>query len=737
MKKQLSISGMTCASCVAHVEGALLRVPGVNQAVVNLATESAEVSVVDDNVPGNIEAELVRAVVAAGYGAQLAKEDIFDQENERFALELAAERGELMGSILLSTPLVLSMLVSLFNINWMLPNWIAFLVATPVQFYYGRRFLKGAWRQLSHGSANMDVLVSLGTLAAFCLSTYQWLVLGGHETYFEASAVVITLVSLGKYLEHRARRQASEAIRSLQSLRPEMSRLIDPGRPVRFNRLIPTQYLMPGDRILVPAGERIGSDGLVDEGQSEVDESLITGESNPVLKRQGDQVIAGTLNGLGRLVITVTTPIGESVLAKIISRVIDAQANKPPIQRLVDRVSQVFVPVVLVIALITFILNFWYSKTWDLSLIRAVSVLVIACPCALGLATPVSIMVGTGLAAQKGILIRDASALEETHRIERVVFDKTGTLTEGAPQLVDVTVVPSLSKARALAISAGLQTGVTHPLSQAVLHYADKEGVVALPCKESIVLAGSGIEGVIVDKDGLTERYRLISLYRFKEWGGSLPEELNDGSYSEHTHAIYTQSVLALVTNDNQLTALALFLFTDPIRPEARDAILQLLSQSLSISMLSGDHHQSAWHVAKQLGITDVKAELTPELKLNALKEWQQHQHIVAMVGDGINDAPALAQANVGIAMGSGTDVANSAASVTLLRPDLRLVAEAIRLSRVTWRTIQQNLFWAFFYNVIGIPLAAMGYLSPVLAGFAMAFSSVTVVTNALLLRRK
>ncbi|MDE1891597.1 MAG: copper-translocating P-type ATPase [Betaproteobacteria bacterium] len=737
MKKHLAISGMTCASCVAHVEEALSRVPGVNQAIVNLATESADVNVVDDNTPDNIEADLVRAVVGAGYGAELAKEDVFYQENERVTSELAAERRQVMGSILLSTPLVLSMLVSLFNMHWMLPNWIAFLVATPVQFYYGRRFLKGAWRQVSHGSANMDVLVSLGTLAAYFLSTYQWLILSSHDTYFEASAVVITLVSLGKYLEHRARRQASEAIRSLQSLRPEMSRLIDPGRPVRFNRLIPTQYLMPGDRVLVPAGERIGSDGVVDEGESEVDESLITGESNSVLKRRGDQVIAGTLNGLGRLVITVTTPVSESVLAKIISRVVDAQANKPPIQRAVDRVSQVFVPVVLLIALFTLMVNFWYSKEWDISLIRAVSVLVIACPCALGLATPVSIMVGTGLAAQRGILIRDASALEETHRIERVVFDKTGTLTEGTPQLVDLAVVPSLSKARALAISAGLQTGVTHPLSQAVLRFADKEGIVAFPCEESTLLLGSGVEGIIIDQDGVKERYRLMSLYRFKELGGVVPNVLSPGSDLESTHAIYTQSILVAVKNDNQLVPLALFHFIDPIRPEAHDAIQQLLSQSISISMLSGDHQQSAWYVARELGITDVKAELTPELKLNALKEWQQHHHIVAMVGDGINDAPALAQANVGMAMGSGTDVANSAAAVTLLRPDLRLVAEAIRLSRATWRTIQQNLFWAFFYNVIGIPLAAMGYLSPVLSGFAMAFSSVTVVTNALLLRRK
>ncbi|HQT81175.1 MAG: hypothetical protein B7Z60_00090 [Ferrovum sp. 37-45-19] len=735
MKKNLAVSGMTCASCVAHVEGALSKVEGVSAALVNLATESAEVELDDKSLSEGIDAQLVRAVVAAGYGAKIQQKDVFHQEDLRIMAEIHAERRQLIGSLLLATPLVLSMLVTLINAKWMLPNAVAFALATPVQFYFGRRFLIGAWRQVSHGSANMDVLVSLGTLAAYSLSLYQWLVQGSHDTYFEASAVVITLVSLGKYLEHRARREASSAIRQLQSLRPDMSRIIDKGRPVRFNRLIATQYLMPGDRILIPAGERIGSDGVVEEGESEVDESLITGESVPVPKKTGDKVLAGTLNGMGRLVIKVSASSERSTLANIIERVVAAQANKPPIQRLVDRVSQIFVPVVLVVAVITLAVNYWLGVGLDISLIRAVSVLVIACPCALGLATPVSIMVGTGLAAQRGILIRDASALEETHRVQRVVFDKTGTLTQGMPALVHIRVAGHDKVGEILAIVAGLQTGVSHPLALAVLKRAQEEGVTALVCEESKVLAGQGVEGVI-NMAGVRERYRLMSRSSCIAQGGVIAADQLTQTTPEQLEGSDTHSVLVKV-NGTELELLAELSFADLLRPEALEAIQQLQAQSLKVAILSGDHQGSVRRVAQILGIDEMSASLTPAAKLEQLHSWQKEGETVAMVGDGINDAPALAQANVGIAMGSGTDVANSAASITLLRADLRLVAEAIYLSRATWKTIQQNLFWAFFYNVIGIPLAAMGYLSPILAGFAMAVSSVTVVTNALLLRRK
>ncbi|MBU6467821.1 MAG: heavy metal translocating P-type ATPase [Betaproteobacteria bacterium] len=733
MKKHLAVSGMTCASCVAHVEAALAKVSGVKQATVNLATESAEV-VVEEGVVEGIDSQLVRAVVAAGYGAELRQQDVFHQEDERIQAEIDREYRSLLISVLLSAPLIVSMLTSFIHPQWMLPNLLAFLLATPVQFYIGRRFLVGAWRQIIHASANMDVLVSLGTLAAYGLSLYQWLVVESHETYFEASAVVITLVSLGKYLEHRARHEASSAIRSLQSLRPDMSRLIDPGRPPRFNRLIATEYLMPGDRILVPAGERIGCDGVVEEGESEVDESLITGEGTPLIKQKGDKVLAGTLNGMGRLVVQVTSEIHNSTLAKIIERVVEAQSNKPPIQRLVDRVSQVFVPVVLLIALVTYCVGYYLGLGMDIALIRAVSVLVIACPCALGLATPVSIMVGTGMAAQRGILIRDASALEETHRITRVVFDKTGTLTQGAPQLTQIQVAESFLVDHALAIAAALQTGVTHPLASAVLNYAAAHNINAFNCQESTVLVGQGVEGKIAIND-VIERYRLVSRSSVEHQEDKALQVFFKDNFDYSVN--YTQSLLIRIKDSGEEEVVASLGFTDPVRLEAQEAIEQLQALHLTVAMLSGDHQRAAQEVAQQLGIKEVFANLTPERKLEILKGWQQQHEVVAMVGDGINDAPALAQANVGIAMGSGTDVANSAAFITLLRPDLRLVAEAIHLSKETWKTIQQNLFWAFFYNVIGIPLAATGYLSPVLAGFAMAFSSVSVVTNALLLRRK
>jgi Cu+-exporting ATPase len=592
-----------------------------------------------------------------------------------------------------------------------------------VQFWLGARFYRAGWAALRDRSGNMDLLVALGTSAGYGLSLYLLLAHGAGgmpHLYFEASAVVITLVLLGKWLEGRAKRQATEAIRALQALRPETARVQRDGRELD----IPVGQLVIGDRLLVRPGERMPADGVVLEGASHVDESMLTGESLPVARSAGDAVTGGSVNGEGVLVVRATALGAESTLARIVRLVETAQAHKAPIQRLVDRVSAVFVPVVIGIGLVTLLGWGLATGDWETAILNAVAVLVIACPCALGLATPAAIMAGTGVAARHGILIKDAQALELAHKVDLVAFDKTGTLTEGKPRLVLARSATG-DDARLLQLAASLQAGSEHPLARAVL--AEAHGEPLPPAQDVQAVPGRGLAGRV---DG--RALRLGSTPWMHELG--VPIAALQTQAAQAQAAGRTVSWLADVTAAPQL--LGLLAFGDTVKPSAAAAVAALRDRGVRTVLVSGDNAGAANAVAAQLGIDDVKAEVLPQDKARIVGDLKAGGHVVAMVGDGINDAPALAAADVGIAMSTGTDVAMQAAGITLMRGDPALVADALDIARRTSAKIRQNLFWAFVYNVVGIPLAALGLLSPVIAGAAMAFSSVSVVTNALLLRR-
>jgi Cu+-exporting ATPase len=709
----LLISGMTCAACVGRVERAIRKVgPEVASVEVNLALEQARV-----RLAATLSTErLVQAVRDAGYEAALASPDV------PMPAAPPADRTWLWSG-LLTAPLVLPMLAMPFGIHWMLPAWLQFVLATPVQVLAGARFYKAGWAALRSRSGNMDLLIALGTSAAYGLSLYEWWAATqhGHEPhlYFEASATIITLVLLGKWLEMRARRKAVEAIRSLQALCPEFAVVITPDGPVTR----PIARVRVGDRVQVLPGERIPVDGVVLEGESEVDESLLTGESALQPREPGMTVAAGAINGNGRLVIETRAIGADSTLARIIRLVEDAQAAKAPIQRLADRVSAVFVPVVVVIALLT--LAAWWLAAAGVAeaLLHAVAVLVIACPCALGLATPAAIMAGTGVAARHGILIRDAEALERAQGLQRIAFDKTGTLTEGHPKLLECrSLQPGMDSAELLRRAAALQQGSEHPLAKAVRQAAQ---VQSLPKASGLVVVpGQGIEGLLDGRRHWLGNARLMTR-------AGLPEPVEPEDLGTQTLAWLADESL-----DGSSRLLGVLAFSDPLRAGAREAVQALKQAGIEVWVLSGDRQSVAEAVLAPLALDGIRAGLLPADKLAVLRDWQAQGLTVCMVGDGINDAPALAAAQVAFAMGSGTDVARQAASVTLMSNDPRRVADAISISRRTWRKIQQNLFWAFAFNALGIPAAALGYLSPVLAGAAMAFSSVTVLSNALLLRR-
>ena len=713
----LHIGGMTCASCVGRVEKALRAVPGVEDASVNLATEKA-------TVRGGAEAAaLVAAVRAAGYEA--APDD--------GAAPPATERtrGGLPGwwpvaaAAILSLPLVLPMLAAPFGRDWMLPGWLQLALATPVQFWLGARFYRAGWKALRAGSGNMDLLVALGTSAGYGLSLYQWWAAPAGQMphlYFEASAVVIALVLLGKYLESRAKRQTSAAIRALEALRPDAATRLEDGQ----ERRVPLARLRLGDTLVVRPGERFPADGEVLDGQSQADEALISGESLPVPKGPGDRVTGGAINGDGRLLVAVTALGSETVLARIIRLVEDAQAAKAPIQKLVDRVSAVFVPAVLVIALATLAGWLLVGASVEAALINAVAVLVIACPCALGLATPAAIMAGTGVAARHGILIKDAETLEIAHRVGAVAFDKTGTLTSGAPRIVHLAAADG-DEAALLALAGALQRGSEHPLARAVLAACEARGLPPATAQESRALAGRGIAGT------LGERALALGNRRLLEDTG-----LQAGALAGLAEAWEAEgrTLSWLLETAPTPRVLGLFAFGDSLKEGAADAVAALRARHVTCHLITGDNRGSAGVVAHALGIDDVHAEVLPADKAATVAALRAGGRVVAMVGDGINDAPALAAADVGIAMGGGTDVAMQAAGITLMHGDPWRVPEALEISRLTYRKIQQNLFWAFVYNLVGLPLAAFGLLSPVVAGAAMALSSVSVVSNALLLTR-
>ena len=715
---QLLIEGMTCASCVARVEKALKKVPGVLSAEVNLATESATVTMVGGVATAE---QLAAAVEKAGYAARVRT----DEASSPAPARPGAQWWPIALAAALSAPLALPMFGLLFGRHWMLDGWLQWALATPVQFWLGARFYRAGWKALRAGTGNMDLLVALGTSAAYGLSVFQLLRHGEHamaHLYFEASAVVITLVLLGKWLEARAKHQTSEAIRALNALRPDTARVRRDGR----EQELPIAQVRSGDTVVVRPGERIPVDGVVLEGSSEVDESLITGESLPVSKHEADHVTGGSVNAEGLLMLRTTAVGAESTLARIVRLVESAQAKKAPIQRLVDRVSAVFVPVVIAIAAVTLLGWGLATGNWEAAILNAVAVLVIACPCALGLATPTAIMAGTGVAARRGILIKDAEALELAHGVKIVAFDKTGTLTEGKPALVAAESADGDHRAL-IAASAAIQSGSEHPLARAVMAAAERDGVDAAPASQVKAVPGRGMSAVVNGRE-----LRLGSSRFMGELGIELAPLAARAAALES--AGRTVSWLAEVGADARL--LGLLGFGDTVKPSAADAVRSLHAQGVRSVLVTGDNRGSAAAVAQQLGIDDVRAEVLPEHKAAIVGELKAGGQRVAMVGDGINDAPALAAADVGIAMSTGTDVAMHAAGVTLMRGDPALVADAIDISRRTYAKIRQNLFWAFIYNLVGVPLAAFGLLNPVIAGTAMALSSVSVVSNALLLRR-
>ena len=731
----VGIGGMTCASCVGRVERALKKVPGVTEATVNLATESARIAYSGDE---HMEARLRRAVRDAGYEPRTpAQMDAMDD------ISPWAGFGPVALGLLLSAPLALPMLGDLLGRHWMLPAWVQFLLATPVQFGLGARFYTAGWHALKARTGNMDLLVAIGTTAGWALSVWLWLSAPDGamvHLYFEGSAVVVTLVLLGKWLEARAKRQTTSAIRALHALRPETAHLIGLDGEVD----VPIAEVLLGDRLVVKPGERFPVDGTLQEGQTQVDESMLTGEPLPVHKETGDKLTGGSINGDGRVVLQVTAVGGDTVLSHIIRLVEDAQAAKAPIQRLVDQVSAVFVPVVLVLALAT-LLAWWFTgHPFETAVIHAVAVLVIACPCALGLATPAAIMAGTGVAAQYGILIKDAQALERAHQVDVVAFDKTGTLTLGQPQLTALLVAdaqaPDPVNTRQaddiLRIAASLQSGSEHPLAQAVVKAAQAKNFTVEPPEAMRAVPGKGSEGVVGDTT-----YCIGSLRWMEELGVAL------GALALQSLDLQAQgaTVSAIAERTGADTAgpyvlRALLAFGDEPKPGAQEALAALRARGIKTVMVSGDNRGAAEAMARRLGLRpeegEVMAEVLPGDKAALVARLKLGGHTVAMVGDGINDAPALAAADVGLAMGTGTDVAMHAAGITLMRGDVGLVAAALDISDRTVAKIRQNLFWAFAYNVAGIPLAALGYLNPVVAGAAMALSSVSVMTNALLLKR-
>ena len=715
----LQIEGMTCASCAGRVEAALLKVPGVSGAAVNLATERATVQSLSTVTPADLQA----AVERAGYAASVP-----DGVNVQPAPARPTWWPVAIG-VALTLPLVAPMLLQPFGVHWMLDGWLQLALATPVQFWLGWRFYRAGWKAVRAGAGNMDLLVALGTSAAFGLSVYLMLRHAGHgmqHLYFEASAAVITLVLLGKWLEGRAKRQTADAIRALNALRPATARVLRGGAEIE----LPVAQVTVGDLVRVRPGERIAVDGQVIDGRSHADESLITGESLPVGKAAGDRVTGGSINGEGALTVKTLAVGTETTLARIIRMVESAQAAKAPIQRMVDRVSEVFVPVVLGLALLTLLGWAGFTGNWEQAVVNAVSVLVIACPCALGLATPTAIMVGTGVAARHGILIKDAQALEVAHAVTTVVFDKTGTLTAGRPSLVAVQAASGQTRDAVLALSAALQQTSEHPLARAVMDAA-RSGPAPLPVPQALdvqALPGRGLQGTVNGLLVLLGSSRLMQERRAD--AGALAAVAAQLESEGRT-------ISWLLREAGDTTELlGLLAFGDAIKASARDAVARLHGLGIDTLMLTGDNHGSAEAVARALGLRQFRAEVLPADKAAVVQQLRAAGQVVAMVGDGINDAPALAAADVGIAMSTGTDVAMEVAGITLMRGDPGLVADALDVSRRTYATLKRGLFWAFVYNVVGIPLAAFGLLNPVIAGAAMALSSVSVVGNALLLRR-
>ncbi|MEZ5840468.1 MAG: heavy metal translocating P-type ATPase [Hyphomicrobiales bacterium] len=719
----LEISGMTCAACSARLEKVLSRVPGVAGASVNLALEQATIS-----GAGVDAAALVAAVEGAGFGAKVMEsraEARRRREAEADERRAGEERRTLMLlalSAALTLPLVLPMVLMPFGVMFHWPPYLELALALPVQVLVGQRFYIGAYKSLRGGSANMDVLVALGTSAAFLYSLVMLARMGegarGH-LYFEASAAILTLILLGKYMEARAKRGTSAAVRALMKLKPETAtRLVD-GRM----ETVPVELVGHGDIVLVRPGESLPVDGRIARGATEIDESLVTGESLPVTKAVGDRVTAGTINGTGAIEIETLAVGEETTIARIIRLVETAQTGKAPIQRLVDRIAAVFVPVVIGIAILTF--GGWMASggSFEQALVAAVSVLVIACPCALGLATPTALVAGTGAAAKAGILIKDIEALERAGDVSLVLFDKTGTLTEGRPAVTDIVAADGFSEAEVLRLAASVQAFSEHPLARAMVARAGADGLATARAEGFRSTTGAGVEADVEGRHVVVGNAALFAARGIDASGLGAAAARLEGEAK-------TVATVAVGGRVAGLVALA-----DPLRETSREAVARLGQRGISAGMLTGDAAKVAAAIAGAAGLDHWRGPVRPEEKSSAVEAFRAEGKVVAMVGDGVNDAPALAAADVGIAMGSGSDVAMETAAITLMRSDPRLVAAALAVSRRTRTKIRQNLFWAFVYNIIGIPLAALGFLSPAIAGAAMAMSSVSVVSNAALLR--
>jgi len=716
---QLQLRKMTCAACAGHIEKALNKLPGVT-ATVNVSTETAKVNF----IPGLVTVDhLIAAVINAGYDASAISESSRAEEKARRLAAYQAELRLFWVSSALTLPLVLQM-GAMFSGHDMdiLPRWLQWLLATPVQFWIGRRFYIGGWHSLRGGGANMDVLVALGTSMAYFFSAAVTAFALDQHVYFEASAAIITLVLLGKLMEARAKGKTSAAIEALIRLQPKKARIERNGEILE----VPASSLQVNDIFIVRPGENLPVDGVVIEGASSINESMLTGESLPVSKQAGAKVFAATLNQQGLLKCRATSVGAHTQLAAIIHLVEEAQGSKAPIQRLADKISGIFVPIVVAISILTLGINWWLTSDFVYALINAVAVLVIACPCALGLATPTAIMVGTGRGAQVGVLVKNAAALENAEKIQTIIIDKTGTLTEGKPEVTDIVPIESINTQDLLQIAASLEQGSEHPLARAVLDCAQKMQLPLQSIDSFSAITGSGITARMN-----STHYLLGSPKFLMQHGATVDEKQITALQDEGKTVIGIAS-----TADNVSQILGYLAIADRLRDTSLKAIERLQSMGIEVVMLTGDNAMTAAAIARRTGITQYRAEVLPQDKAAEVLKLKADGKFTAMVGDGINDAPALAAADVSFAIGAGSDVSIEAADITLIRNDLISVADAISLSHATLRKIRQNLFFAFVYNMLGIPLAAIGMLNPVIAGAAMAMSSVSVVSNSLLLKR-
>lgn len=719
-KVEFDITGMTCAACSNRIEKVLNKQEGVKTATVNLTTENA---VIEYNPSMLTDRDLIARVEKLGYGAK-PKQSAEDRGNAKDK-QLKRLKMKLIISALLSLPLLVTMLDHLFGIQipaLLMNPWFQLALATPVQFIIGWQFYDGAYKNLRNGSANMDVLVAMGTSAAYFYSVYEMTKWMGDSSYhphlyFETSALIITLILFGKYLEHRAKSRTTTAISKLLDMQAKQARVVRDGDEM----MIPVEDVIVGDRIVVKPGEKIPVDGTVVKGRTAIDESMITGESIPIEKEAESAVVGSTLNVNGTIEFEATRVGKDTALASIIKVVEEAQGQKAPIQRMADIISGYFVPIVVGIAIITFLAWYFLVQPGNIepALVASIAVLVIACPCALGLATPTSIMVGTGKGAESGILFKGGEHLEKTHSLDVVIMDKTGTITKGKPEVTDFT-----GDAETLKLLATAERGSEHPLAEAIVAYAAEQDIELGEVDDFEAIPGHGIEAVIEGRKVLVGTRKLMT-------DNNMDEETISSEMEQYEYDGKTAMIVAV---DGEIKGIVAVM--DTVKESAAEAIASLKDEGLEVIMLTGDNTRTAQAIARSVGIDNVIAEVLPEEKADKVKSVQQEGKIVAMVGDGVNDAPALATADIGIAIGTGTEVAIEAADITILGGELTLIPKAIRLSHKTIRNIKQNLFWAFAYNSAGIPIAALGLLAPWVAGAAMAFSSVSVVTNSLRLKR-